>query len=210
MELLEYFRENLIHISYKDDEELNSIRIYFNLINRDNSKIVKEFDNYLKLNKTIFNSNADNLLELSEKSSKESIREIIERTIDKINDKFIFYIINTDGVDCGNINQMHYVIYHINNSLYHLDKKIKLYKLKNDSDLENINELSSITLGEKYIFDGYDYINYKHINNSLTLFSLISTLTGTNLITLLVNDKYCLNSIENRKINSVLDLIQKY
>ena len=210
MELLEYIKDNLIHFSYKSDEDVNSIGICYNLAIRDNSKIVKEYDDYLKLNETIFNSNVDILLELSEKPSKEKIREIIEKTIDKINDKFIFYTITTDGVDCSDINQMYYVIYHVNNSLYNLNKKIKLYELKKDSDLEIINELSSITLGEKYIFGGYDYINYKSINNSLTLFELISTLTGINIITTLDDDKYGLNFTQCSKIYSVLDLIRKY
>ena len=116
MELLKYLNENLIHIAYKD-ENLNAIKIYFGLINKDNSKNVKNFDDYLKLNETILDSNTDNLLKLAEKSSKQNIRGIIEKTIDEINNKFILYLINTDGLDCDDINQIHYVIRSINNSL---------------------------------------------------------------------------------------------
>ena len=206
MELLKYFTSDLIYSSFINEEKF---KIY-PVKKEETNKKVNEFYDFLESNKTIFDSNTNNLLKLPDNSFEEDLTDVIKKTIDKINSKFILYIVDIYGLYYNDVNKIHYLIHHINNSLFNLGKTIKLYKIKNDSDLEDINKLSNITLGQKYIPDEYDRENNLSVRYSFSLSMLIFILTGVNLIPIQTNKKYGQNSMETRKINSILDLIEKY
>ena len=208
MELLEYFTSDLIYSSPIKDDKFK----FYPVKKKEDNKKVYKFDDFLKSNETIFDNNTNNLLKLPDNSLKKDLTDVIKETIDKINNKFILCIVDIYGLYYNdiNINKIQYLIHHINNSLFNLGKTIKLYKIKNDSDLEIIDELPNITLGQNIIPNKYDYVNDQPFIHSFSLSMLIFILTGVNLIPAQTSKKYDQNSIETCKINSILDLIEKY
>ena len=210
MELLKHFDNHLIHSDCKKNEIARSIKIEFKQIDEENKKNIISFNNYLEFNKTIFNDNIYNLLKLPENPSKEDLDNLIKKTIDKINSKFILYIKTANESDYSDINKIDHVICRINNSLHLLKKEIKLYIIKDICDLKNINELFSLTLGKEHISYKYDYTNIGLVIKYLTLSDLIYILTGIDLIPFLIIDIYSENSMQHSKVRNILDLITQY
>ena len=191
MELLKYFEKKSIYSAYKDNK-VDTVEILFHLINKEDSKNVKDFLDNVEANKTTFDYNLNKLFDLD--LNEESVNNLIKQTINKINKEFILYVINSDKLDCNDI-------YKINNSLFNLGEEIKLYKVKNITDLENISGLTYSTLGKEIL------TNFPCEYNSLTLPDLIFKLTGINLLLAIISYKYGILTEEFYKINETLMLI---
>ena len=192
MELLKYFEKNSIYYVYKDNI-LDTVEISFHSINKEDSKNVTDFSDNIEANKTTFDYNLNILFDLD--LNEENINNLIKQTINKIKKEFILYTMDGDRIDRNDI-------YKINNSLFNLGEGIRLYKVKNITDLENINSLTYLTLGKKILANlPCDY-------NSLTLPDLIFKLTGINLLpAIIMYYKYGILSKEFYKINKTLTLI---
>ena len=205
------FVENVLYVANKNKS--STIEIGFSQIKGDRNKNVNLIYNYLHKNKVIFKCNMNELLRLSEKENlnKENVDNMLRKTIDNINSKFVFHIVNSDNIDCSNIYEISHIIYRINNSLFDLGKEIDLYNIKEITDLRDISKLTKLTLGKEKIPEEYrdkninGYLSFD--NKSYGLFNLIYTFTGIDGVMNYVKKNYKKKSKEHCKIKSVLRLI---
>ena len=218
MYLIDYFlasTNNLVeNILYSSNKNISSvIDIGFFQIKGDRNRNVDLFYTYLFKNKVMINCNMNELLRLSEKENlnKENVDNMLRETIDKINSKFVLYIVNRDNVDCSNIYEISHIIYRINNSLFYLGKEIDLYNIIKISDLNDISKLTKLTLGKEKIpeeYRGKNINGYLSFNGkSYSLFNLIHKFTGIDGVMNYVKNEYKKESEELRRIKSALKLI---
>ena len=206
MELLKYSllfpsspETNLIYSNVKNKSCTKKIGYYF--VDDNYNRNVKDFSIYLEVNKTVFENNINKLLNLSENLNKKNVDDMVKNTINKINNEFILYLLTDNEFNYNDVCEIPNIVYYINNSLFNLGEKIKLYNIKNLSDLKNIDGLTYLTLGEKEIS------NYSDVSNSADLLNLICELTGVYGFSYLACQRYGRNSIELSKCIDVLKLI---
>ena len=198
--------ENLLHFAYKS--RLNTIEIGFRKINGEINENVYTHDEYFKKNENIFENNINNLLKLPENTFKEELDNILRKTIDEINSRFILYITNSDNIDCSDIYEISPIVYCINNSLFDLGKEINLYNIKAITDLKDISNLTKLTLGKEKIAEEYRYKNinsyFSFRNRGYDLFELLLIFIGLDGTTAFARKKYKRKSPEYRKIQAIL------
>ena len=204
-----FLNENLLHFAYKSG--LNTMEIGFRKINGEINENVYTHDEYFKKNENIFENNINKLLKLPENTFKEELDNILRKTIDEINSRFILYITNSDNIDCSNIYEISPIVYCIKNSLFVLGKEINLYNIKVITDLKNISNLTKLTLGKEKIAKEYRYRNingyFSFRNRGYNLFELLLIFIGIDGTTGFARRKYKRKSTEYRKIIAILELL---
>ena len=159
------------------DDFDNDKKLCFGLFSS-NFKIIVEFDciNCNKKTKSydpekikLINNNLNFLRYLAEFSYDDS-ENISGKVIDKFNEyESALFIL--DDKKYNNINEIKDRIFYINNSLYKLNKTIKLYSIRDLKELSNINNVKHMTLGEGEIHESN--VNLVSAQKSITLKTLI-------------------------------------